>query len=71
MVVVGVLDDVDGTVASRHDCRSFTHCNCNGMLGSLEEDDENKKKKTEKEREEEAVLDKCNSAIRQTRQLES
>lgn len=69
MVVVGVLDDVDGTVASRHDCRSFTHCNCNGMLGSLEEDDENKKK--EKEREEEAVLDKCNSAIRQTRQLES
>lgn len=70
MVVVGVLDDVDGTVASRHDCRSFTHCNCNGMLGSLEEDDENKKKKKE-EREEEAVLDKCNSAIRQTRQLES
>lgn len=69
MVVVGVLDDVDGTVASRHDCRSFTHCNCNDMLGSLEEDDENKKK--EKEREEEAVLDKCNSAIRQTRQLES
>lgn len=69
MVVVGVLDDVDGTVASRHDCRSFTHCNCNGMLGSLEEDDENKKK--EKEREEEAVLDTCNSAIRQTRQLES
>lgn len=70
MVVVGVLDDVDGTVASRHDCRSFTHCNCNVMLGSLEEDDENKKKK-KKEREEEAVLDKCNSAIRQTRQLES
>lgn len=70
MVVVGVLDDVDGTVASRHDCRSFTHCNCNGMLGSLEEDDENKKKK-KKEREEEAVLDTCNSAIRQTRQLES
>lgn len=70
MVVVGVLDDVDGTVASRHDCRSFTRCNCNGMLGSLEEDDENKKKK-KKEREEEAVLDTCNSAIRQTRQLES
>lgn len=70
MVVVGVLDDVDGTVASRHDCRRFTHCNCNGMLGGLEEDDENKKKK-KKEREEEAVLDKCNSAIRQTRQLES
>lgn len=70
MVVVGVLDDVDGTVASRHDCRSFTHCNCNGMLGSLEEDEGNKKKK-KKEREEEAVLDKCNSAIRQTRQLES
>lgn len=70
MVVVGVLDDVDGTVASRHDCRSFTHCNCNGMLGSLEEDDENKKKK-KKEREEEAVLDTFNSAIRQTRQLES
>lgn len=71
MVVVGVLDDVDGTVASRHDFRSFTHCNCNGMLGGLEEDDENKKKKKKKEREEEAVLDKCNSAIRQTRQLES
>lgn len=70
MVVVGVLDDVDGTVASRHDCRSFTHWNCNGMLGSLEEDDENKTKK-KKEREEEAVLDTCNSAIRQTRQLES
>lgn len=70
MVVVGVLDDVDGTVASRHDCRSFTHCNCNGMLGSLEEDDENKEKK-KKERDEEAVLDTCNSAIRQTRQLES
>lgn len=42
---------------------------CNGMLGSLEEDDEEKRKK--KEREKEAVLDTCNSAIRQTRQLES